>query len=96
MGDAWSRVSLRAMLSAERIIRKRLDRDDVVTRLDEETFAVWFNNGNRLQNDEALAIIKRDLRVRLLTEFGDELRRYLQAPVSQEDETLVAEPIVSA
>ena len=96
LGDAWSRVSLRAMLSAERIIRKRLDRDDVVTRLDEETFAVWFNNGNRLQNDEALTVINRDLRVRLLTEFGDELKKYLQNSVSPEEETLVGEPVVAA
>lgn len=96
LGGDWMRVGLRAMLSAEHIIRKRLDRNDVVTRLDDETFAVWFNNGNRLQNDEALAIINRDLRVRLLTEFGDELKTYLRASVSREAETLVAEPIVAA
>lgn len=77
-GADWERIATRAMMRAEQAIRKRLERDDVLSRLN-ETFVLWFNNGDQTRNDATLQAIVRDVRLTFLTEFGEEISSHVSA-----------------
>ena len=80
-GPNWNRIAVRAMLRAEHIIRKRLQRDDLLSRLGDGKFAIWFSGDDRKQNGTMMESIVRELRLTLLTEFGEELSTLVSAMV---------------
>lgn len=80
-GSNWERIAVRAMLRVEHIIRKRLQRDDLLSRMDDGKFAIWFSGDDRKHNSAMLESIVRELRLTLLTEFGEELSTLMSAMV---------------
>lgn len=72
LGPEWPRVSLRAMLKAEHIIKRRLIGGEVVSRSGDHSFVVWFNTTDAKRNEAVLAAAAREIRIRLLTDFGEE------------------------
>ena len=78
-GADWERIAVRAMMRAEHAIRKRLERDDVVSRLSDTEFVVWFSNEDQTRNALTLQAIVRDVRLSFLTEFGEEISSYVSA-----------------
>ena len=78
-GADWERIAVRAMLRAEHAIRKRLGRDDVVSRLDDSNFVVWFSSEDESRNAATLQAIVRDVRLSFMTEFGEEISSYVSA-----------------
>lgn len=78
-GDEWEKIAVRAMLRAEHAIRKRLERDDVVSRIAKTGFALWFSSDDQARNALTLQAIVRDVRLTFLTEFGDEIASHVSA-----------------
>ena len=78
-GAAWERMSSRAMLRADQIIRRRLGRDDTVSRIDDHRFIIWFESADHERNETSLGAIVRDVRLRFLTEFGEEAAEHVSA-----------------
>jgi CheY-like chemotaxis protein len=72
LGDKWERLATRAMMMAERILKRRLMSADVISRNGEYSFAIWFNSTNESQNETILAGAVREIRLRFLTQFGAE------------------------
>ncbi|MDT7949953.1 MAG: PAS domain-containing protein [Acetobacteraceae bacterium] len=83
-GADWERIEFRAMLRAEQVIRKRLNREDVLSRLDDSNFVLWFNSGDSQRNEVALQSIVREVRLSFLAEFSDEMSQYLRSTPVQE------------
>ena len=67
----WERIANRAMLLAEQVIKGRLGPDDVFSRADEQGFVIWFGTGDSATGAAAGTAIAREIRIRLLCEFGD-------------------------
>lgn len=78
-GEAWERLALRAMMRAEQLIRKRLKREDVLSRADDSNFLIWFSTDDRNVSKATLEIIVRDIRLAFLSEFGEELARNISS-----------------
>ncbi len=78
-GGDWERIAVRAMLRAEQAIRKRLEREDVVSRSSETDFVLWFSSEDQARNALTLQAIVRDVRLTFLTEFGEEISSYVSA-----------------
>ncbi len=78
-GPDWERIAVRAMLRAEQAIRKRLERDDVLSRLSDTEFVLWFSNEDHVRNGSMLQAIVRDVRLTFLTEFGEEISNSVSA-----------------
>ena len=78
-GADWERMSTRAMLRAEGIIRRRLARDDLVTRSDDHSFIIWFSSGDENRNEALLAALVREIRLKFLTEFGEQAAAHVTA-----------------
>jgi CheY-like chemotaxis protein len=72
LGPEWPRVALRAMIKAEHIIKRRLAAGDVLTRSGDHSFIVWFNTADAKQNEAVLAAAVREIRIRFLTDYGEE------------------------
>ena len=79
MGDHWPDVMERATAIAEQIIRRRLDIADVVSRIADHTFVVWFASTDDQFNSSMLAMAFHDIRQRFLTEFAHELAERARA-----------------
>ena len=73
VGEEWPRVASRAMLLAEHIIRLRLDPADVVVRTDDDGLIVWFDSADEHQNCAVLTAATREIRLRFLCDFGEEM-----------------------
>jgi GGDEF domain-containing protein len=71
LGPKWSSIADRAMILAEAAIRRRLDKQDVLSRTADQGFLIWFHNGTVEQNAELASRIARAVRIALLTEFAD-------------------------
>ena len=78
-GADWERIAMRAMLRAEHSIRRRMEREDVVSRLNDTDFVVWFGSDDQSRNAATLQAIVRDVRLSFLTEFGEEISSYVSA-----------------
>lgn len=86
-GSNWERVATRAMLKAEQVIKRRLHPDDVLTRSDEQSFAIWFSSSDEDANAAVLASAVREIRLRFLTEFGEEAAEFVSAAMGVGPET---------
>ena len=62
------------MTKAERIIRNGLSTRDVLSRSGDHGFLIWFNANSVQRNDAILAAAVRDMRLRFLTDFGEDIR----------------------
>ena len=78
-GADWERIAVRAMLRAEHTIRKRLKREDVIIRTRDDKFVIWFSGEDRSGNGAVLDAIVREIRLTLLTEFGEEASTHVDA-----------------
>jgi CheY-like chemotaxis protein len=72
VGPDWPRVALRAMMKAEQILKRRLIAGDVMSRSGDDSFLIWFNSTNAQHNEGVLTAVTREIRVRLLTDFGED------------------------
>lgn len=71
-GPRWGRIGLKAMMKAELIIKRMLSFGDVFVRGSDHAFIIWFSSADLEGNQAALAKIVRELRLRFLSDFGDE------------------------
>lgn len=78
-GAEWPRIAVDAVPHAEEAIRKRLQRNDVVSRLGEAEFILWLGSGNYARNASTLQAIMRDVRLGFLTEFGGEIASFVNS-----------------
>jgi len=69
-GERWAMVESRLMMIAESVIRRRLGSGDVYARAEGGGFAIWFAHGSEEKNAERIAAISREIRIRLIGEFG--------------------------
>ena len=77
--DEWEHISCRAMLIAERIIKRVISPEDVFSRAGDEGFALWFASDDIKVNRARLAKATRDIRLAFLHEFGEEAGRHTGA-----------------
>ncbi len=80
-GDEWERIAMRAMLKAEQIIKRRLGAGDLVSRNDDHKFVIWFDSKDTDRNEAVLNGAVREIRLRFLTDFGEEAAAYVSAAV---------------
>jgi CheY-like chemotaxis protein len=73
LGSAWERISYRAMMRAEQIIRRRLGPKDLVSRISDHGFAIWFDNANEIHIEAVLGGAVREIRLRFLNDYGDDV-----------------------
>ncbi|WP_333671019.1 PAS domain S-box protein [Elioraea tepidiphila] len=71
-GERWAQVESRLMMLAESVIKRRLEPGDVYARTDSGGFAIWFARGTELDNADRIAAITREIRIRLVGEYGGE------------------------
>ncbi len=71
VGDAWEAISARLLLTAEQVIKRLIRPGDVFARSASSGFVIWFNDGDEEAAAIRLAAIAREVRIRLLIEFGD-------------------------
>lgn len=71
-GERWAQVQSRLMMLAESVIKRRLAPNDVYARTDSGGFAIWFAHGTEIDNADRIAAITREIRIRLLGEYGGE------------------------
>ncbi|WP_419728425.1 MHYT domain-containing protein [Lichenicola sp.] len=69
--DDWEHISCRAMLIAERIIKRVVSPEDVFSRAGDEGFALWFASDDIKVNRARLAKATREIRLAFLHEFGE-------------------------
>ena len=81
-GPDWERLATRAMMLAEQIIRHRLRPDDVVSRSDGHSFVIWFHSADEDRNAAILTAMVREIRLRFLTEFGEEVAAHVSATMT--------------
>ncbi len=79
VGEDWPRVSSRAMLLAEHIMRRHLDPADVAIRADDDGFIIWFDSADEHHNSAVLTAATREIRLRFLCDFGDEMSRRISS-----------------
>lgn len=77
--DDWEHISCRAMLVAERIIKRVISPGDVFSRAGDEGFALWFASDNVKVNSVRLAKATREIRLAFLHEFGEAAARHTGA-----------------
>ena len=100
-GEAWPKIATRAMMMAEQIVKRRLDPKDTFGRAADESFVIWFDSLDAAGNGAALARIAREIRLRLLDEFGESVAAELHAVVIKVDvgpgdaQNLSAQPLPS-
>ena len=80
-GEGWERIATRAMLKAEHIIKRRLGAGDLVSRNDDHKFVIWFESTDTDHNESVLNGAAREIRLRLMTDFGEEAASYVSATV---------------
>jgi CheY-like chemotaxis protein len=73
MGPAWARMSYRVMQRAEQIIRRRLASQDVISRISDHGFAIWFSHGSEMHIETLMAGAVREIRLRLMMDYGDDV-----------------------
>jgi hypothetical protein len=73
MGPAWARISYRAMQRAEQIIRRRLAPKDVVSRISDHGFAIWFHSASEAHIEAVLAAAVREIRMRFMMDYGEDV-----------------------
>lgn len=88
-GDAWERIASRAMMLGEQIVKRRLGSADVFSRSDDHGFVIWFDSVDNAHNAAVLAGAAREIRLRFLTELGDEVAASVTAAMAREE----AEPV---
>lgn len=71
-GERWAQVESRLMMLAESVLKRRLEPDDVYARTERGGFAIWFARGTEIDNADRIAAITREIRIRLMGEFGDD------------------------
>jgi PAS domain S-box-containing protein len=70
-GDGWETAAGGLMMLAESVLKRRLRPQDVFARCSAtEGFVVWFADGEA-ENAARIAAIAREIRIRLLGEFGE-------------------------
>ncbi|MDW8445594.1 MAG: PAS domain S-box protein [Acetobacteraceae bacterium] len=69
LGPAWPEHAPRLLLHAETVLRRRLHPHDVFARTAEGDFAIWFESGDPLSNQERLSRLAREVRVELAGEL---------------------------
>jgi GGDEF domain-containing protein len=72
LGPEWPRVAHRAMAKAEQIVKRRLVAGDILSRSGDHGFVVWFAGTDRQHNESVLSAIAREVRIRFLTDYGEE------------------------
>jgi len=72
LGPEWPRVAHRAMAKAEHIVKRRLAAGDILSRSGDHGFVIWFGSTDRQHNESVLTAIARDVRIRFLTDYGEE------------------------
>ena len=72
VGDAWEGIAARLLLTAEQVIKRLIRPGDVFARSASSGFVIWFNDGDEAAAAARLAAIAREIRIRLLIEFGDD------------------------
>ena len=80
-GENWEKIALRAMLKAEHILRRHLEAGDVLSRCDDHSFVIWFGSADTDRNEGALARCVREIRLRFLADFGEEVASYVKAVI---------------
>lgn len=78
-GGEWSQVAARAMSMAEEVIRHRLGKRDIVCRNGEDGFIIWFDDSDEDKNNAILDAAIRELRLKFLTHFGEEVSNHASA-----------------
>ena len=94
-GSNWERIAERALMRAEQIVRRRLGRDDVVSRVDDK-FVIWFQSRDRDKNEETLNKIVRDIRIQFTTEFGAQAADHVGAVLVPSGKTPSGTPASAA
>ena len=80
-GNSWERIAMRAMMKAEQIIRRRLGPNDIINRVDDHNFVVWFDSPDQAQNAQVLSQAVREIRLCFLTDFGEEAAAHVSATI---------------
>lgn len=70
-GPEWARVADRILMLAERVLKRRLGPADLFARTTDQGFVIWYADGDDAANTARTASIARQIRVLLLSEFGD-------------------------
>ena len=69
-GERWNQIESRLMMIAESVLKRRLEAGDVYARAEGGGFAIWFARGSEVENADRMAAITREIRIRLIGEFG--------------------------
>lgn len=72
LGPEWPRVAHRAMAKAEHIVKSRLVAGDILSRSGDHGFVIWFASADRQHNEQVLTAMAREVRIRFLTDYGEE------------------------
>jgi CheY-like chemotaxis protein len=72
LGPEWPRVAHRAMAKAEHIVKRHLVAGDILSRSGDHGFVVWFKGTDGQHNEQVLTAIAREVRIRFLTDYGEE------------------------
>ena len=93
VGEDWPRVASRALLLAEQIIRHRLDPADVMVRSDDDGFVIWFDGAEAARNLAVLTAATREIRLRFLCDFGEEMACHVSSVVVDDPRAAGAEDV---
>jgi PAS domain S-box-containing protein len=70
-GETWEKMSSRLLMMAESIVKHRIGPRDVFARSVDADFVIWFATGDEKEAAACVAIITREIRIRLLGELGE-------------------------
>jgi PAS domain S-box-containing protein len=70
-GETWEKMSSRLLMMAESVVKHRIGPRDVFARSVNADFMIWFATGDEKETAACVAIITREIRIRLLGELGE-------------------------
>jgi PAS domain S-box-containing protein len=80
-GGAWEKMSDRMLLLAESIIKRRIGPADVFARADDQSFVIWFADGDAAANAQCIQSLVREIRIKLLVTLGEKAAKHVSAVV---------------
>lgn|GEM_PF-2733603 len=90
--EEWEKVSGRLLMLAEAIIKRRLHPGDVFARTNGQGFCIWFAGGTEEEQAQRMASLAREIRIRLLGEFGESPAASVTAIAVQVEADPAADP----
>lgn len=79
IGTEWPYVASRATMLAEETIKSLLNHSDILKRGRDNSFVIWFADGDPARNDAILARATQGVRRVFLTEFGPKIAERVRA-----------------